>query len=78
MKTIKCKQLGGACDKEFRADTFEEVVEISKQHGKEMFQQKDEAHLKVMGEMQELMQKPEDMSAWFETRKREFNALPED
>ena len=78
MKTIKCKQLGGACDKEFRADTFEEVVEISKQHGKEMFQQKDEAHLKVMGEMQELMQKPEDMAAWFENKKREFNALPED
>jgi predicted small metal-binding protein len=78
MKTIKCKQLGGACDKEFRADTFEEVVEISKQHGQEMFQQKDEAHLKVMGEMQELMQKPEDMAAWFENKKREFNALPED
>lgn len=78
MKTIKCKHLGGACDKEFRADTFEEVVEISKQHGKEMFQQKDEAHLKVMGEMQELMQKPEDMAAWFENKKREFNALPED
>jgi predicted small metal-binding protein len=78
MKTIKCKQLGGACDKEFRANTFEEVVEISKQHGKEMFQQKDEAHLKVMGEMQELMQKPEDMAAWFENKKREFNALPED
>jgi predicted small metal-binding protein len=78
MKTIKCKHLGGACDKEFRADTFEEVVEISKQHGQEMFQQKDEAHLKVMGEMQELMQKPEDMAAWFENKKREFNALPED
>ena len=78
MKTIKCKQLGGACDKEFRANTFEEAAEISKQHAMEMLQQKDEAHLKAMGEMQELMQEPETMAAWFENKKREFNALPED
>jgi len=26
MKTIKCKQPGGACDKKFHADTFEEIA----------------------------------------------------
>ena len=56
MKSMTCKQLGGACDKEFRAATFEEIAEMSKRHGMEMFQQKDSAHLEAMGKMQVLMQ----------------------
>ena len=78
MKTMNCKQLGGACDKEFRANTFEEISEMSKQHGMEMFQNKDEAHLQAMNEIQALMKKPEAMKEWFENRKKEFEALPED
>lgn len=78
MKTITCKQLGGACDKEFKANTFEEVAEMSKRHGMEMFQKQDQVHLKAMGEIQALMQKPEAMKAWFENKKKEFDALPED
>ena len=77
MKTISCKQLGGACDKEFQADSFDEIAEMSKQHGKEMFERNDEAHLKAMNEMRELMQKPEAMKEWFENKKKEFDALPE-
>jgi cupin superfamily acireductone dioxygenase involved in methionine salvage len=78
MKTMNCKQLGGACDKEFHANSFEEIAEISKQHGMEMFQKNDEAHLKVMNEMQDLIQKPEAMKDWFENKKKEFDKLPED
>ena len=48
MKTMNCKQLGGACDTVFQAETFDEMAEISKQHGMEMFQKNDEAHLKAM------------------------------
>ena len=75
---MNCKQLGGACDKEFHANSFEEIAEISKQHGMEMFQKNDEAHLKVMNEIQDLMQKPEAMKDWFENKKKEFDKLPED
>ena len=78
MKTMNCKQLGGACDKGFHANTFDEIAEMSKQHGMEMFQQNDEAHLKAMSVMQELMKKPEAMQAWFEDKKNEFEALPEE
>jgi hypothetical protein len=77
MKTMNCKQLGGSCDKEFHAETFEEIAEMSKKHGMEMFQQNDEPHLKAMNEMRELMQKPEAMTEWFETKRQEFEALPE-
>ena len=77
MKTMTCKQLGGACDLEFHAETFEAMAEQSKQHGMEMYQKGDEAHLQAMSEMQELMQAPEKMQAWFEGKRKEFETLPE-
>ena len=76
MKKMTCKQLGGACDLEFHAETFEEMAEISKKHGMEMLKAGDEEHISAMNEMQELMKSPEAMKTWFERRKREFDALP--
>lgn len=78
MKTMTCKQLGGACDITFQAETFDAMAELSKQHGMAMFQQQDAAHLDAMQKMQALMQSPEKMEAWFAARKQEFDALPED
>lgn len=78
MKTMSCKQLGGACDKKFQASTFDEIVDLSKQHGMAMFQQQDQEHLVAMGKIQAMMQQPEMMKAWFDEKKKEFEALPED
>lgn len=78
MKTMTCKQLGGACNKEFHANTFAEIVEQSKAHGMEMFQQQDKGHLEAMSRIQKLMQKPEAMAEWFESKKKEFKALADD
>ncbi len=78
MKTMSCKQLGGACEKEFHANTFDEMAEMSKKHGMEMFQKGDEEHLKSINEMQELMKSPEAIKAWFENKRKEFDALQED
>ena len=78
MRTMTCKQLAGACDKEFHASTFEEIAEMSKKHGMEMFQLGDEEHLKAMKEMQDLMKSPEVMKEWFENKRKEFDALRED
>lgn len=77
MKTMDCNQLGGACDKKFHAETFEEIAELSKQHGMEMYQKQDSAHLEAMQKMQELMKSPEEMNKWFESKRQEFNDLPE-
>ncbi len=74
---MTCNQLGGACEKEFHANSFDEIAEMSKQHGVDMFQKNDDAHLKAMSEMQQLMQKPEAMTEWFERKREEFEALPE-
>lgn len=77
MKTMTCKQLGGACDMEFSANTFEEIADLSKTHGMEMFQKKDSAHLKAMGEMQNLMKSPNGMQDWFENKRKEFASMPD-
>jgi hypothetical protein len=77
MKSMTCKQLGGACDEVFHANTFEEIAEMSKTHGMEMFQKGDEPHLEAMNEMQELMKSPGAMNVWFENKRKEFDALPE-
>ncbi|MEP1096992.1 MAG: DUF1059 domain-containing protein [Cyclobacteriaceae bacterium] len=76
MKTMTCNQLGGACDLEFHAETFEEIAEMSKNHAMEMFQKGDEEHLKAGKEMQELMKSPEAMSEWIGNKKKEFDNLP--
>jgi len=78
MKTMTCKQLGGACDKEFHADTFEEMAEVSKKHGTEMYQKGDKEHLKAMEEMKKLMNDPKALKEWFESKRKEFDVLPED
>ena len=78
MKTMTCKQLGGACDLEFKAKTFEEMAELSKNHGIEMYHKKDPDHLKAMQTMQDLMKDPKAMQEWMENKRKEFEALPED
>ncbi len=75
MKTMTCNQLGGACDKEFTANTFEEIAEMSKNHGMEMFQKNDKPHLKAMHEMQELMKSPDAMKNWFNNKRKQFETL---
>ena len=77
MKTMTCMQLGGACDKEFHADTFEAIAEMSKKHGIEMFKINHKPHLNAMSKMQELIKTPEDFEMWFEKKRQIFVSLPD-
>ena len=77
MKTMTCKQLGGACEKTFSAHSFEEIAEQSRQHGMQMFQQADQAHLKAMNDMREQMKDGKAMQAWMDQKKKEFDSLPD-
>ncbi|GAB5417284.1 MAG: hypothetical protein Crog4KO_28660 [Crocinitomicaceae bacterium] len=75
MKTMTCKQLGGACDLEFTADTFDEIASLSRQHGMEMFQNGDAAHMAAMQEMQAMMKQPGALQKWMDEKEAIFNAL---
>ncbi len=77
MKTMTCRDLGGACDLELRADSFEAMARLSQAHGQEMVQRGDAAHLEAMNAMRALMQSGDGMASWMEERRRAFEARPD-
>lgn len=78
MKTMTCRQLGGPCDEAFAAETFDEIGELSRQHVMEMMQANDAPHLQAVADMKSLVDEPGAMEAWFEERRKAFDALPHD
>jgi hypothetical protein len=78
MKTMTCKELGGACNQTFSANTFDEIAMMVSKHAREMVQQADAAHIEAMNEMRQNMASPEAMKAWMDARRNAFNALAND
>ena len=72
---MTCKQLGGACDVEFKAETFEEITDLSKKHVRVMSQEQVKVHLKAIEKMKELMASPDAMQKCFEDKRKEFESL---
>src|SRR3989337_521070 len=64
MKTMTCKQLGGACNQTFSANTFDEIAMMVSKHGREMVQQGDAAHIEAMNDMRNIMTSPEAINTW--------------
>lgn len=73
---MTCRQLGGGCNQQFHAETFEEMAKLSQQHGMEMMRAGDADHLRSMEAMKALMSSPQDMKSWMEEKRRIFEALP--
>ena len=78
MKRMTCSQLGGACELEFLASSFEQIAEQSKKHGMEMFRVKDAAHITAMEKMSTLMADTAAMQDWMQSKREEFESLPSD
>jgi len=78
MRTMTCRQLGGACNMEFHAETFEEMAELSKKHGTEMFEKQDKDHLEAMEHMKVMMKDPVAVKEWYEMKREEFEEAFED
>jgi hypothetical protein len=78
MKTMTCKQLGGACDQTFTANSFDEIAMMVSKHAREMVRQGDAAHIEAMNEMRNNMASPDAMKAWMDDKRRTFEALPND
>lgn len=78
MKTMTCKQLGGACDQKFSAGSFDEIAMMVSKHAREMVQNGDAAHIQAMNEMRQSMNSPEAMNAWMGEKRKAFDAQPEE
>ena len=77
MKTMTCKQLGGACEQTFSANTFDEIAKMVSMHAREMVQQGDAPHIEAMNVMRSAMTSPEAMNAWMADKRKTFDSLPE-
>jgi hypothetical protein len=78
MKTMTCKQLGGACEQTFSGNSFDEIAMMVSKHAREKVQQGDVAHIEAMNEMRNSMNSPEAMNAWMDNKRKAFNDLPND
>lgn len=76
MKAMTCKQLGGACDQIFKANTFDEIAKMVSLHAREMVQQGDAPHIHAMNEMRNQMSSPEAMNTWMAEKRKAFQAAP--
>lgn len=77
MKTMTCKELGGACDQTFSANTFDEIAMMVSKHAREMVGQGDAAHIAAMNDMRSRMTSPEATTAWMDEKRKAFNSLPD-
>jgi predicted small metal-binding protein len=75
MKTMTCNQLGGACNKTFSANTFDEIAMLVSKHAREMVQQGDAAHIEAMNNMRSNMASSEAVNAWMDEKRKAFDAL---
>ena len=78
MKTMTCRQLGGACDLALRGETADEVIKTQDRHLREAVAGGDTAHGPALEEMKGRWKHPLRGMGWYKNTKREFAGLPED
>ncbi len=78
MKTMTCRQLGGACDLRLRGSTADEVIKAQDKHLKETVAAGDATHENALREMKGRWKHPFKGMGWYKDTKREFAALPHD
>ncbi|HEX4019183.1 MAG TPA: hypothetical protein VHX15_20775 [Frankiaceae bacterium] len=80
MKTMTCKQLGGPCDQEHRANTADEAIKMQDAHLREVVRNGDpansHAHSDALKDMKGRWKHPIAGMGWYRTAKRDFAALP--
>lgn len=74
MKSMTCRELGGACDMKFYSDSFDEIARMSEEHGREMFMRGDRAHLEALNRMRALIKSRDAMAEWMESKRKAFEA----
>ena len=77
MKSMTCKQLGGACDLALHGNTADEIIKAQDQHLKEVVAGGDDTHASALKDMQGRWKHPISGMRWYRNAKRTFAALPE-
>ncbi len=78
MKTMTCRQLGGPCDLEHRAQTADEVIKAQDRHLKQAVTAGDVAHEPALADMKGRWRHPKKAMGWYRGVKQTFADLPDD
>ncbi len=78
MKTMTCRQLGGACDLPLRGETADDVIKAQDKHLREAVASGDATHEDALKAMKGRWKHPIKGMGWYKDTKREFSALPDD
>jgi hypothetical protein len=78
MKTMTCRQLGGACDLPLRGTTADEVIKLQDKHLKSVVAEGDETHKHALQQMKGRWKHPIKGMGWYKNVKRDFATRPED
>lgn len=78
MKTMTCRDLGGACDLELQGASADDVIKAQDRHLKEMVGAGDASHEPAHREMKGRWKRPRKSMGWYLATKKAFAELPED
>jgi predicted small metal-binding protein len=78
MKTMTCRQLGGACDLALSADTADEVIKAQDRHLREAVASGDTTHEPALKDMKGRWKNPLKGMGWYRDTKKSFASLPDD
>lgn len=76
MKTMTCRDLGGACDLELRGETADDVIKLQDKHLEEVVAGGDTAHEDALKVMKRRWRRPVSGLKWYRNTKRAFAARP--
>jgi hypothetical protein len=78
MKTMTCKQLGGACEEAHHGDDHNDVIQEHDRHLRDVVAGGDTAHEPALKAMKGRWKRPISGMKWYRQVQRDFEALPSD
>ena len=76
MKTMTCRQLGGACDLAHHGDDHNEVIKAQDRHLREVVAAGDPAHEPALEAMKGRWRRPVSGMRWYRQVQRDFAGIP--
>ena len=78
VKSMTCRQLGGACDVAHRGEDANEVIKAQDRHLRETVAAGGTDHERALKEMKGRWKRPVSGMKWYRRVQRDFAALPSD
>jgi hypothetical protein len=78
MKTMTCKQLGGACDLALTGEDANEIIHAQDRHLREVVASGSREHEPALRDMKARWRRPVSGMKWYRQVQRDFAAMPSD